>query len=117
MSEIAVKRILIIRLSAIGDVVFASPLVAACRQAHPNAEIDWLAEGVVRPLLQDMPGLHEVVLWPRQEWEELWREKRLIPLSLPRAARLPRRSAGYSVCPMTGFTDSMSRSSIVRSLG
>ena len=81
MPEIAVKRILIIRLSAIGDVVFASPLVAACRQAHPNAEIDWLAEGVVRPLLQDMPGLHEVVLWPRQEWEELWREKRLIMLA------------------------------------
>lgn len=75
------KRVLIIRLSAIGDVVFASPLVAACRRQHPGAEIDWLAEGVVRPLLTDLPGLNNVVLWPRQEWQELWREKRVFALT------------------------------------
>ena len=74
------KRVLIIRLSAIGDVVFASPLVAACRKRHPNIEIDWLAEGVVRPLLTDLPGLAQVVLWPRQEWQDLWREKRIFAL-------------------------------------
>ena len=74
------KRVLIIRLSAIGDVVFASPLVAACRKRYPNTEIDWLAEGVVRPLLTDLPGLTQVVLWPRQEWQDLWREKRIFAL-------------------------------------
>ena len=80
MSLPAPKRILIIRLSAIGDVVFASPLVSACRKRYPNAEIDWLAEGVVRPLLTDLPGLTNVILWPRQEWHDLWREKRFISL-------------------------------------
>ena len=75
------KRVLIIRLSAIGDVVFASPLVAACKKRYPEAEIDWLAEGVVRPLLTELPGLNEVILWPRQEWQDLWREKRLLPCS------------------------------------
>ena len=74
------KRVLIIRLSAIGDVIFASPLVAACRKRYPNTEIDWLAEGVVRPLLTDLPGLTQVVLWPRQEWQDLWREKRIFAL-------------------------------------
>jgi heptosyltransferase-1 len=74
------KRVLIIRLSAIGDVVFASPLVAACRERYPNTEIDWLAEGVVRPLLTELPGLTQVVLWPRQEWQDLWREKRIFAL-------------------------------------
>ena len=74
------KRVLIIRLSAIGDVVFASPLVAACRKRYPSTEIDWLAEGVVRPLLTDLPGLTQVVLWPRQEWQDLWREKRIFAL-------------------------------------
>ncbi|MEC7568910.1 MAG: lipopolysaccharide heptosyltransferase, partial [Pseudomonadota bacterium] len=54
------KRVLIIRLSAIGDVVFASPLVAACKKRYPEVEIDWLAEGVVRPLLTEMPGLNNV---------------------------------------------------------
>ena len=80
MSSHAPKRILIIRLSAIGDVVFASPLVSACRKRHPSAEIDWLAEGIVRPLLTDLPGLTNVILWPRQEWQDLWREKRFISL-------------------------------------
>ena len=74
------KRVLIIRLSAIGDVVFASPLVAACKKKYPEAEIDWLAEGVVRPLLNELPGLNKVILWPRQEWQDLWREKRLFAL-------------------------------------
>ncbi|MEC9214152.1 MAG: lipopolysaccharide heptosyltransferase, partial [Pseudomonadota bacterium] len=69
------KRVLIIRLSAIGDVVFASPLVAACKKRYPEAEIDWLAEGIVRPLLAELPGLNKVILWPRQEWQDLWREK------------------------------------------
>jgi heptosyltransferase-1 len=74
------KRVLIIRLSAIGDVVFASSLVAACKKKYPEAEIDWLAEGVVRPLLNELPGLNKVILWPRQEWQDLWREKRLFAL-------------------------------------
>ena len=74
------KRVLIIRLSAIGDVVFASPLVAACKKRYPEAEIDWLAEGIVRPLLAELPGLNKVILWPSQEWQDLWREKRIFSL-------------------------------------
>ena len=74
------RRVLIIRLSAIGDVVFASPLVAACKRTYPDAEIDWLAEGVTRPLLAGMPDINTVILWPRQEWVDLWRDKRLIAL-------------------------------------
>ena len=74
------RRVLIIRLSAIGDVVFASPLVAACKRTYPDAEIDWLAEGVTRPLLAGMPDINTVILWPRQEWVDLWQDKRLVAL-------------------------------------
>ena len=74
------RRVLIIRLSAIGDVVFASPLVAACKRTYPDAEIDWLAEGVTRPLLAGIPDINTVILWPRQEWVDLWRDKRLVAL-------------------------------------
>ena len=38
------KRILIVRTSAIGDVVFASPLAAAVRRTHPDAFVAWLVE-------------------------------------------------------------------------
>lgn len=80
MSVTSPKRVLIIRLSAIGDVVFASPLVEACKRRYPDSEIDWLAEGVVRPLIVGMPSIGRVILWPRQEWRALWEEKRLIAL-------------------------------------
>ena len=89
MSATLPKRVLIIRLSAIGDVVFASPLVEACKRRYPDVEIDWLAEGVVRPLIAGMPSVGRVILWPRQEWRALWQEKRLI--ALLRAVRSFRR--------------------------
>lgn len=92
------KRVLIIRLSAIGDVVFASPLVAACKKRYPEAEIEWLAEGVVRPLLNELPGLNKVILWPRQEWQDLWREKRLFALlSAVMAFRRKLRARNYDL--------------------
>ena len=37
------NRILIIRLSAIGDVVFSSPLVDALKETYQGADIFWLA--------------------------------------------------------------------------
>jgi hypothetical protein len=37
-------KILVIRLSALGDVLFTLPAVHA-ELAHPGAEIDWLVEG------------------------------------------------------------------------
>ena len=92
------KRVLIIRLSAIGDVVFASPLVAACKKRYPEAEIEWLAEGVVRPLLNELPGLNKVILWPRQEWQDLWREKHLFALlSAVMAFRRKLRDRNYDL--------------------
>lgn len=69
-------RILLVRLSAIGDIVFASPLIAAFRRAHPKAHIAWLAQPECRPLLEHHPDLDEVIVWPVGDWETLWRERR-----------------------------------------
>jgi heptosyltransferase-1 len=38
------KRILVVRLSAMGDVIHTLPAVAALREAFPEAAIDWLIE-------------------------------------------------------------------------
>ncbi len=70
------ERILIIRLSALGDVVFASPLIAATRRRYPNARISWLVEPAAAPLLRANPTLDEVIVWPKTEWKRLWRERR-----------------------------------------
>ncbi len=78
-------RILIIRSSAIGDVVFASPFAAALRRSHPDAYIAWLAEPGVDALLRGDPALDAVLTWPKAEWQALWRERR--HLALWRAVR------------------------------
>lgn len=74
------NRILIIRLSALGDVVMASGLIPALRHLHPQAHIAWLVEPAAAPLLRHNPRLDEVIVWPRGEWQQLWRERRYLTL-------------------------------------
>ena len=74
------KNILIIRLSAIGDVVFASPLIGALKRTYPDAKLTWLVEPAAAPLLQSNTLLDEVILWPKSEWKALWKKRRLIQL-------------------------------------
>jgi heptosyltransferase I len=70
-------KILVVRLSAIGDIVFASPLIAALRRAYPQAHIAWLVQPEYRSLLDRHPDLDEVIACPLGHWRRLWRERRL----------------------------------------
>jgi heptosyltransferase-1 len=70
------RRILLIRLSAIGDVVMATPLIGALRRSYPGAYIAWLVEPAAAGLLRHNPDLDEVIVWPRGEWRGLRRAGR-----------------------------------------
>ncbi|MES9834781.1 MAG: glycosyltransferase family 9 protein [Candidatus Thiodiazotropha sp. DIVDIV] len=72
--------ILIVRLSAIGDIVFASPLIHALRQRYPGARISWLVQPESKALLEQHPELDEVVVWPRASWEKLWKARSWLAL-------------------------------------
>src|SRR5574338_600280 len=82
-------RILVVRTSAIGDIVFASPIAGALKAAWPDAHIAWLAEPGLGPLVAPDPAVDEVLAWPKAEWLRLWRERRF--LALWRAVRRFRR--------------------------
>lgn len=62
------RSVLIIRLSAIGDVVHALPLLEALRARLPDARIGWLAEELSAPLLQGHPHLDVVYTIPKKKW-------------------------------------------------
>ena len=51
------KRILIVRMSALGDIVHALPVLAALREALPASEIDWLADRRYIGVLDLVEGL------------------------------------------------------------
>lgn len=67
------KRILIVRSSAIGDVVFASALPAAIKRSHPDAHVAWLVEPGIHELLLTDPAIDEVITWSKAEWVKLWK--------------------------------------------
>jgi heptosyltransferase I len=71
------RSILLVRLSARGDVVFASPLVRALRRTYPDARITWMAESHTKDLIQYHPELDDVIVVERHEWIQLWKERRL----------------------------------------
>ncbi len=73
-----IKKILIIKLRAIGDVVLATPVIENLRAAFPEATIDFLTESPSVPIVETNPYLTRVVEYPRQKWEKFSGRRRLI---------------------------------------
>jgi len=63
---IPAKRILVIRLGALGDVVRTRFAFAGVRALYPDARIDWLVEDRAAAGLVGLPGLAERVELPRR---------------------------------------------------
>jgi heptosyltransferase I len=74
------KKVLIIRPSSIGDVVMASPMIRVLREAAPRIHLAWLAEPSARDLLAHHPGLDEILVWPKQKWKLLFKQRRFFAL-------------------------------------
>jgi lipopolysaccharide heptosyltransferase I len=65
-----VPRILLVRLSAIGDVVRVLPALHGLRETFPNAQIDWVVERRSADLLEGHPDLDSVLVFDRSaEWK------------------------------------------------
>ncbi len=65
------SRILIIRLSAIGDVIMATSILPGLRARYPEARITWLTEGLGAEILDQNPLLDEILTLPRKHWRQL----------------------------------------------
>src|SRR5271156_3421344 len=59
------ERFLVVRLTALGDILHTVPAVAALRAAHPKARIDWVVERKWAPVLEGSPALNEVIPFDR----------------------------------------------------
>jgi len=62
----SVKRILLIRLRRIGDVVMTTPSLTALRRQYPDAHITYVVETPYRDLVEGHPALNEVFILPRK---------------------------------------------------
>ncbi|MGB6198232.1 MAG: lipopolysaccharide heptosyltransferase I [Candidatus Acidiferrales bacterium] len=59
----AIRKILVVRLSSLGDIVHSLPGVAALRDAAPDAHIDWLVARVWAPILDGCPAADRLILF------------------------------------------------------
>ncbi len=67
------RRILLIKPSAIGDVVHALPVLNLLRRRWPDSHIAWVVTPACAGLLDGHPQLDEVIRFERQEFAKGWR--------------------------------------------
>jgi len=69
-------RILVVRLSSMGDVIHALPAAASLKHSFPGSCLTWVVNPRWAPLLKDNPFIDRLVLFSRHSWagiREAWR--------------------------------------------
>ena len=79
VSFVVHMNILIVKLSALGDVVQTIPAFEALRKHYRAAHIAWLVEEGAAELLEHYPGLDEVYVCQRTSWLKKLRQPSLWP--------------------------------------
>src|SRR5258708_18276385 len=102
-----VRRVLIVKLSSIGDVVHALPVSAALGKAFPHVELSWVVEEMAAPIVRGNPYLHEVIEVPA-----VLRANRTSPYSLKEFQAL-RRNLASRKFDITLDLQGLSKSAIV----
>ena len=74
-----IRRILLIRLRRIGDVVLTTPAITTLRQGFPRAEITYVIDEPYRELVEGHPDLDSVIVLPKHlGFKEFWTHVRRI---------------------------------------
>ncbi|MFW3427243.1 lipopolysaccharide heptosyltransferase I [Aliarcobacter butzleri] len=55
------KRIAIIKLSAMGDIIHAMVALQYIKRQYPNLQIDWFVESAFAPILENNPDINEII--------------------------------------------------------
>ncbi|MHC5026411.1 MAG: lipopolysaccharide heptosyltransferase I [Planctomycetota bacterium] len=70
-------QILIIKTSAIGDVIHTLPALTMLRRAYPDAQITWLVEEAAAGILEGHPALDRILVARRKSWIRALKRGRL----------------------------------------
>lgn len=65
-------RVLLVKLSSLGDVVHAMPAVHDILAAHPGSVIDWVVEPAFAPLVRRVEGVAGVIECAERRWRQAW---------------------------------------------
>ncbi|GAB7522563.1 lipopolysaccharide heptosyltransferase I [Paraburkholderia sp. 2C] len=68
--SLSAQKILIVRVSSLGDVVHNMPAIADIRRRHPDAQIDWLVEESFVGLVELVQGVHRAIPVSLRRWRK-----------------------------------------------
>ena len=89
------RRILLIKLSAVGDVVHTFPVLNQLRRKYPAAQIDWLVKPQIAELVRHHPAVNNVILFHDREWRSARTMARAVTLGVSLLRQL--RSTRYDL--------------------
>lgn len=64
------KRVLVIKMSALGDILHTLPAVSDALRAYPDIQFDWLCEQPLIDVARLHPAVRQVVGHPRLRWKK-----------------------------------------------
>ncbi len=64
------KKILIIRLSALGDTIHTIPLASALKENYPSTTIGWIVEDKAKQFVKNNPVVDKTYVIPRKKWRK-----------------------------------------------
>ena len=59
------RRVLMVRLSSIGDTILTTPLLAAIRDSSPDTEVDWVVGQKSREIVEMCEGVSRIFTFPK----------------------------------------------------
>ena len=65
------ENILVVKLSAIGDVIHALPVSYAIKEQYPNAHLTWVVEQAAYAILADNPCIDELILFEKARFRSI----------------------------------------------
>jgi heptosyltransferase-1 len=68
-------KILIVRVSSLGDVVHNMPMLQDILQHYPQAQIDWVVEEAYVGLVRLQPGVRRIIPVALRRWRKQWWSK------------------------------------------
>lgn len=74
-----IKKILVVNVNWLGDVIFSSPIFKALKVAYPDSKISCLAVPRVEEILQCVPEIDEIILYDEEGRHKcLWAKLKLV---------------------------------------
>lgn len=69
-------KILIVKTSALGDIIHAFPVLQYLRACYPEAQIDWVVEKNFAPLIEAHPSLSQAIKIDTKKWRKsFWKKE------------------------------------------